>query len=132
MPNQFLEVMAQKNNYELFLIVTTMRADYQPEAVFAAEEELQRRPISQEQMESMLAVAAQIQKKKESRKDEPLSDGEKILAYLIPNPLNFISVKLDEAGGYDRKSQELTKATRLGCLMYIIIILFFILLDKIF
>ena len=44
--NKFSVVMSEKVDMELVRIVTSERADYQPEAVIAAEEELKRRNIT--------------------------------------------------------------------------------------
>ena len=44
--NKFSVVMSEKVDMELVRIVTSERADYQPEAVIAAEEELKWRNIT--------------------------------------------------------------------------------------
>lgn len=44
--NKYFAIMSEKDDVELMRIITVERADYQADAVIAAEEELERREIS--------------------------------------------------------------------------------------
>ena len=70
--NKYFAIMSEKDDVELMRIITVERADYQADAVIAAEEELERREISPsmyqdftEEVEKLIKV--EIEKKVEKR-----------------------------------------------------------------
>lgn len=69
--NKYFAIMSEKDDVELMRIITVERADYQADAVIAAEEELERREISPsmyqdftEEVEKLIKV--EIEKKVEN------------------------------------------------------------------
>jgi hypothetical protein len=50
MSNKFAKVMAERTDAELIHIITISREDYLPEALLAAENELEKRNLSPEQI----------------------------------------------------------------------------------
>ena len=83
MENNFNEIMAKRSDSELLEIVTKLKDDYQPEAVTAAEFEINNRNLSTEQLEN-----AEIEiKKKEillsDKENETLGTGQKILFFIF-------------------------------------------------
>ena len=54
MDNKFAEVMAQRSNAELIQITTISREDYLPEALLAAEKELDKRNLTAPQFKSAI------------------------------------------------------------------------------
>ena len=72
--NKYFAIMSEKDDVELMRIITVERADYQADAVIAAEEELERREISPsmyqdftEEVEKLIKV--EIEKKVEKQSD---------------------------------------------------------------
>lgn len=91
--NKFSVVMSEKVDMELVRIVTSERADYQPEAVIAAEEELKRRNITPSMYQDYtkeVEKLIEVEKEKEVEKQRlPLSAWVKAIAFLFPFPLIF-------------------------------------------
>ena len=106
--NKFSVVMSEKVDMELVRIVTSERADYQPEAVIAAEEEL-----------------IEVEKEKEVEKQRlPLSAWVKAIAFLFPFPLLLIIGLALILFGYQTCGKGLCKWTLLGWLFYFILLMF--------
>lgn len=86
--NKYFAIMSEKDDVELMRIITVERADYQADAVIAAEEELERREISPsmyqdftEEVEKLIKV--EIEKKVE-KQHLPLSTWVKVMAFIFP------------------------------------------------
>lgn len=54
MDNKFIEIMAKRSDAELIQIITISREDYLPEALLAAEKELDKRKLTAPQFESVI------------------------------------------------------------------------------
>ena len=79
--NKFSVVMSEKVDMELVRIVTSERADYQPEAVIAAEEELKRRNITPSMYQDYTKeVEKLIEVEKDGRLDYMIEQGGKNLS----------------------------------------------------
>ena len=83
--NKFSVVMSEKVDMELVRIVTSERADYQPEAVIAAEEELKRQNITPSMYQDYtkeVEKLIEVEKEKEVEKQRlPLSAWVKAIAF---------------------------------------------------
>lgn len=91
--NKYFAIMSEKDDVELMRIITVERADYQADAVIAAEEELERREISPsmyqdftEEVEKLIKV--EIEKKVE-KQHLPLSTWVKVMAFIFPFSVVF-------------------------------------------
>ena len=113
--NKFSVVMSEKVDMELVRIVTSERADYQPEAVIAAEEELKRRNITPSMYQDYT---------KEVEKLIEVSAWVKAIAFLFPFPLLLIIGLALILFGYQTCGKGLCKWTLLGWLFYFILLMF--------
>lgn len=125
--NRFQEVMKQLSFAELIDIVKNKRDDYQPEAVDAAEAELELRKQKGEKWE---APEKTVNKKKLSAKEKaeiPLSAERKLLTFVFPVIGVFSAARRMRDEGYIRKSKELEKWFFFGFLFYVgILVLLFV------
>jgi hypothetical protein len=112
-------VMSQSSDAELIHIVTEMRKDYQPEAVAAAENELVKRKISSEQMDSALLEIEKQKQSQEDIKNEPLRNSRKIRAFFLPNPLNIFAARFLQQKGEDQKAKDMMVWTLSGIAFYV-------------
>ena len=113
---------------ELVRIVTSERADYQPEAVIAAEEELKWRNITPSMYQDYtkeVEKLIEVEKEKEVEKQRlPLSAWVKAIAFLFPFPLLLIIGLALILFGYQTCGKGLCKWTLLGWLFYFILLMF--------
>ena len=132
MTNNFSQIMSERSNAELLRIVNEERADYQSEAIEAAEKEIDKRNLSTEQIES---ATKEIKNKKqidEGKANEPLGIGWKIFAMLCPGLILILFSKTFSAEGYFRKSKELVRFTLYGLGAYFGLFVLMILIFKLF
>ncbi|WP_138332449.1 hypothetical protein [Bacteroides caccae] len=126
--NKFSVVMSEKVDMELVRIVTSERADYQPEAVIAAEEELKRRNITPSMYQGYtkeVEKLIEVEKEKEVEKQRlPLSAWVKAIAFLFPFPLLLIIGLALILFGYQTCGKGFCKWTLLGWLFYFILLMF--------
>jgi hypothetical protein len=130
MDNKFIRIMEQRTDSELMEILTKDRDEYQPEALIAAETELERRKLSVGQFET---AKQEIREKEQSIKDKanmPLGIGWKLLTFLVPGIPNFLIARTLKAEGYDRKWKEAWHWTFYGFGFYIGLFLFGLLLIR--
>jgi hypothetical protein len=114
MENDFTTIMSQRTDAELLKIVNELRNDYQPDAVRAAELELQKRNLTSEQVQEAVhenETKKQIVTEKANAK---LSGIWKVLTFIFPGILQVIFAGTFKADGFDRKARELTKWTLYG------------------
>jgi hypothetical protein len=118
MENRFSIIMADRTDAELIKILTEQRDDYEKEAVIACEKELESRNLNIDEIE----IAKEENKKKtekvNSKANESLSVGLKILTFLIPIVLVIVFAGVFKADGYDRKAKELSMWTIYGLGFY--------------
>jgi hypothetical protein len=112
--NGFAGIMQQRTDVELLEIVTTLRNDYQPDAVLAAEIELKNRNLSPDQREQVLLKLEQTQKIKEQKANEPLEVHWKVLCMIFPGIINFFLAFHFKGQGNDKKYRETWRWTLYG------------------
>jgi len=83
MANKFEQVMRERSDSDLIEIVTKLRGDYQPEAVRAAELEIENRNLSTARYEEATEKLKEKEKTQLDRENEPLSTGQKILFFIF-------------------------------------------------
>lgn len=121
--NKFADVMAGTPNEELLDIVTRLRNDYQPEAIVAAETELKKRNLGNEQLLTAKQKVEQKVKGIEERANEPLSTSEKLLSFFLPFRGLLLTVTNYHKDGYETKLKQLTQWRLFGVVFYILLIL---------
>lgn len=123
--NRFKAVMEQKDDVELIKIVTAEKKDYQPEAIFAAEEEIKKRNISvsmYQDFSSKVNELIEIQKNlEETKRKLPLQTWIKVVAFILPATIFFFIGAGLMMFGYQKRGKELCLWTLFGCLLYIFI-----------
>lgn len=117
--NQFQEVMKQQSFAELIDIVKNKREDYQPEAVVAAEAELELRKQKGEKWEAPEKPAAHKKLTAAEKAAMPLSTAKKVFTFLIPVTGNLYEARKLREEGYIRKSHELGWWFFYGLLLYV-------------
>lgn len=126
--NQFVTVMAGKDDVELIRIVASERNNYQPEAVIAAEEELKKRNVSVSMYQDFTSKVEQLieteKNAEEVKRKLPLQRWVKIVVFLLPFIVFvFIGIGLIMFG-YQKRGKQLCKWTLLGLAFYLLIALF--------
>jgi hypothetical protein len=120
--NEFEEIMAQHSDTELFRIVNQLRSDYQPEAVQAAEAELQKRNLSSDHLQSV-QIRNEIQNRELLRLSLiPLPIVWKVLTSIKPGLLQFLLAEILASRGYKRIGRELSLWTLFGFGFWILMI----------
>ena len=123
--NDFSAIMAKKDNIELVRITTLERNDYRPEAIIAAEEELNKRNISPSVYQDYTVKAEEAiveENNIERMKQElPLATWIKIIAFIFPIFLFFIVGVGLIMLKYKTRGKELCKWTLFGFLFYLVI-----------
>ena len=123
--------MAQRTDAELIKILNEQRNDYQPEAVEAAELELKKRNLNDDQIKIAL-LEVEIKNKQELDKaNQKLGSGWKTIAFIFPGLLLIIFSGTFKADGYNRKARELTKWTLFGFGFYIGIAIILVILNEV-
>jgi len=128
MQNKFAEAMSKCSNAELIKIVGKLREEYQPEAVIAAEIELEKRKVS-----GQIIVKDKKEKKKgklslEEKANLPLDVNSKILTLLFPRPARFLTDYWLKDEGYLRQYREWRQWTIVGIIFYLVIFILVILI----
>ncbi|MEI6767267.1 MAG: hypothetical protein WCM76_16675 [Bacteroidota bacterium] len=128
MPNDFSEVMSTQTDAELLRIVNELRSEYQPDAVLAAENELEKRKLTGAQI--LVAKARIIEKElsenEKAKKQLPVVW--KVLTAIFPGIIQFIIALVLKERGYEKMSKDLIFWTLIG----IAITIGFVLTLKIF
>lgn len=121
MNSPFAEVMARRTDADLLKIVSTERDTYNPDAIAAAERELERRNLAPEFIAEKQAEHTFQQEAKTARADAPLSTGEKVFTLLVPVGffIQLIRIGHYRAKGYERKASELGRWILYGWGLYI-------------
>lgn len=120
--NKYSAIMSEKDDVELIRITTAERADYQAEALIAAEEELKKRNITPsiyqgfaEEVEKLIKVKLD---KKVEKQHLPLSTWVKVIAFIFPFPLFFIIGLVLILFDYQIRGKELCKWVFFGWVFY--------------
>lgn len=126
MQNSFGELMAQKTDEQLILIVNAADGDYQKLAVEAAQNELSKRNISQEIISQITIKQDQEKISVDEKANEPLQGFFKLILLLFVFPLAGFIVKMIaamvlEKRGYTKKANDVITWTALGIAVYIVL-----------
>lgn len=127
--NEFTHVMEKRSDSQLIEIVTKLRDDYNPEAVKAAEIEIEKRNLSIEQIELAKEEIKLKDKELEDRANKPLQTHWKILTFLIPGILNLILAGTFKADGYHRRFSEAWRWTFYGLGFYFGLFMLIVLIE---
>jgi hypothetical protein len=121
--NKFTEVMANRTYDELHEIVGKLRDEYEPEAVAAAEAEVEKRNLAGEKVQPIEKDTRTKKQLKDEKANEPLQTHWKILTLLLPGLLNLMIADELKAEGYERKHREIWNWFFYGLGLYILILL---------
>ncbi|WP_372647947.1 hypothetical protein [Draconibacterium sp.] len=125
----FRNVMAQKSDSDLLEIVTKLKDDYQPEAVVAAQNEIEKRNLTGAQIEQTNLEIEEKEKKNHKREDEPLSAGQKMLFLIFFwGIIPWAMAGTFKADGYTKKYKDAWKFMKIGMGIFIGIPLLLILI----
>lgn len=111
MHNAFSDAMSRQTDAELLRIVQEERASYQPEAVQAAEHEIEQRGLSYSYKETLQKENSIQQQAKEQKALAPLETKWKLCILLFPG-IGFVTLALSglvETRGYTRKASEMRR-----------------------
>lgn len=129
----FTKVMEQKSDSDLLEIVTKFKDDYQPEAVVAAKNEIEKRNLTGTQIEQANIEIEEKEKKYFERKNEPLGAGQKMLfLFFFWGIIPWAMAGTFKADGYTKKYNDAWKFMKIGMGIFIGIPLLLILIFKIF
>ena len=123
MKNEFAAVMSKRSDSDLLEIVTKLRGDYQPEAVLAAEMEIQKRNLSDVQMKNaqddiQIKEVTHLQKE-----NEPLDAIQRALFIIFFwGVIPWSVASTFKSNGYTRKYKEAWQYMKYGFLGFIGII----------
>ena len=121
MENEFTEVMSKNSDDQLIEIVTTKKADYRPEAVLAAKEEIKKRKLSSELIEVAKENLRKREAMKSKKEDEPLGLLQKILFFIFFwGIFPWMIAATYKADGYSRKYKEAWKSIKYGLITWLI------------
>ena len=119
MANKFTGIMSKRTDAELIKIVNEQRNDYQPEALEAAEQELQMRNLSSEQVQEAVQENETKKQIETEKANVKLGSGWKILSIIFPGIIQVIFAGIFKVDDYHRKASELTRWTLYGFGFYI-------------
>jgi len=122
--------MEQRSDAELLEITTKLRDDYQPEALEAAEYELKKRNLSQEQI---INAEKEIEIKNNeilNKENAPLQIYWKILTFIFPAILNLVIAGTFKADGYNKRFKDAWKWTFYGFGFYVVVIIIIFLISS--
>lgn len=114
--------MSEATDKELVNIVHVCTIDYQPEAVYAAESELERRELSILQIEELKREILEVKHQDAIKAEKPLQTYWKLLTFIFPGILNLVFAMLFIADGYDKRTKEMWKWTFYGFCFYVVIV----------
>lgn len=118
----FKKVMKENSDEELVKILTVRRADYQEDAIVAAQNELQSRNLSEEKKDSYRIVAEENLAREVKKAGEPLETHLKMLTVIFPMIITFILSGFYKSNGYDKRAKEVVMWTIVGFAFYFVFI----------
>lgn len=119
MTQNFAEVMTSRSNAELLEIVTKLKEDYQPEAVQAAEAEIEKRNLSQDQIKAAEVEISENETLNINKAHEPLGLRQKILfLFFFWGVLPWAMAGTFKAKGYTKKYKDAWKFMKIGILVF--------------
>lgn len=132
MSNDFTQIMNTKSDSELLEIVTKLKDDYQPEAVHAAQAEIEGRGLSETQISKAEIELEEKDKETKRISNEPLSTGQKILfLFFFWGLIPIAMAGTFKANGQLKKYKDAWKCMRIGFAIYIGLVIFAIVVARI-
>lgn len=132
MKGDFTKIMEQKSDSDLLEIVTKLKDDYQPEAVVAAQNEIEKRNLTGTQIEQANLEIDEKEKKNFERENEPLGAGQKILFLIFFwGIIPWAMAGTFKADGYTKKYKDAWKFMKIGIGIFVGIPLLLILIFQI-
>lgn len=122
MENQFHEIMSQEPDKALIRMLAFKKEEYQPEALIAAKQELDKRNLSAATFDDIsgeIELEINLEKAKAAA---PLGLFWKILAFVFPGLITLAFSGSFRSEGYERKAKELLKWTVYGFGLYAVLI----------
>lgn len=117
--NEFEEIMGKQTDAALLKILKSQPGDYQPAALEAAQNEFEKRNLSNQQVISAEKEIEHEQQLKEYKADQPLNIGFKILTFIFPGIFTLIVGGALNANGQKRKYKDLLRWTFYGIGFYV-------------
>jgi len=117
--NKFTLEMAGRSYEELHEIVGKLRDEYEPEAVAAAEAEVEKRNIAGEKIQPIEKDTRTQRQLNAEKANTPLQIHWKILTLLLPGLLNLLIADELKAEGYARQHREIWLWFFYGAAFYI-------------
>lgn len=124
MPRSFIELMSQKTDEQLLQILARP-GDYQSEALEAARNEVDKRNLSSDRIESVKKEVVIEQKQSAEKASMPLEGGYKALSFFLPGVIPMMLSTALRTNGYEKKASDLLRWTFYGIAFYITITIFF-------
>jgi len=129
--NKFTEAMAQLSYDQLHEIVVKLRDEYEPEAVIAAEAEVEKRNLAGEKLVPKENETKTIKQTKTEKFNAPLQIHWKILTLLLPGLINLLIADELKAAGYDRQYREIWRWFFYGFAFYVALLILIVILAAI-
>lgn len=114
----YKEVMSKKTDSDLIKMLTLEREQFQSDALAAAEEELKRRNLTLDQIETVKKENEIKYKQNEDNAKEPLGIPWKLLAFFLPGIIVLAFSGAFKADGYEKKAKDLARWTLYGVGFY--------------
>ncbi len=132
MANDFTEVMVKKSDSELLEIVTKLKDDYQPEAIIAAENEIEKRNLSTDQIEQAEIELEEREQENLEKENEPLGIVQKILFLIFFwGVIPWAMAGTFRNNGYTKKYKDAWLFMKIGMGIFVGIPLLLVLIFKI-
>ena len=122
MDNEFSDVMSKRTDAELLEVINSSSGDYVPLAFEAANIELKKRHLSNEQIALAKDEIKQKQDLEEARNNEPLSTVDKVLAIIFPRIFSPLLWRNYNTDGPERYKERM-RWKLYGLCFYIVIFL---------
>jgi len=131
MQNKFAEAMTKRSYAELHEIVGKLRNEYEPEAVAAAEAEVEKRNLAGEKIEPEENKTKTKKELISEKANAPLQIHWKILTLLLPGLMNLLIADELKAKGYYRQYNEIWQWFFYGAAFYIGLLILLVILAAI-
>jgi len=122
MKNEFEEVMSQSSDAELLEVINSSPGDYVPLALEAANIELKKRHLSNEQIALAKDEIKQKQDLAEAKNNEPLSTSDRVFAFIFPRIFSTLLWRTYTTDGNERY-KERVRWQLYGLCFYVVIFL---------
>ncbi len=132
MSRDFQKVMAQRTDDELIAIVSARKDEYNPEAIKAAQKELDSRNVDNEKFVKIAVEQEEIKRTEDYKAGLPLEKDAKLLAIFLPLGARLTYGRNLLREGYERKHAEFENAIFMGRLLYVGLIILLVVMVSLF